>query len=70
MGISLDYDGYGALVANFVVRLTLGDQIRSKQIQDDELVKEVHKIMNGEIGDTFWITQDGVLCKTEFCVGY
>ena len=25
MGISLDYDGYGALVASFVVRLTLVD---------------------------------------------
>ena len=32
MGISLDYDGYGALIANFMVRPTLVDQIRSKQI--------------------------------------
>ena len=70
LGINLDYDGHGALVVNFMVRLTSVDQIRGKQMQDDELVKEVHKIMNGEIGDTFWITQDGVLCKTEFCVGY
>ena len=30
-------------------------------MQDDELVKEVHKIMNGEIGENFCITQDGVL---------
>ena len=28
MGISLDYDGCGALVASFIVRLTLVDQIR------------------------------------------
>ena len=30
-------------------------------MQDDELVKEVHKIMNGDIGENFRITQDGVL---------
>ena len=30
-------------------------------MQDDELVKEVHKIMNGEIGENFRITQDGML---------
>ena len=30
-------------------------------MQDERLVKEVHKIMNGEIGDNFSITQDGVL---------
>ena len=29
------------------------DQIRGKQMQDDELVKEVHKIMNGDIGENF-----------------
>ena len=28
LGISLDYDGYGALLASFMVRLTLVDQIR------------------------------------------
>ena len=28
--ISLDYDGYGAFLANFVVRSTLVDQIRGK----------------------------------------
>ena len=28
--ISLDYDGYGALLASFVVRPTLVDQIRGK----------------------------------------
>ena len=56
MRINLDYDGYGALVASFVVRPTLVDQSRGKQMQDDELVKEVHKIMNGEIGKNFWIT--------------
>ena len=30
LGVSLDYDGYGALVANFVVRPTLVDKIRGK----------------------------------------
>ena len=32
MGISLDDDGYGAMIASFVVRPTLIDQIRGKQI--------------------------------------
>ena len=69
MGISLDYDGYGALIASFVLRPTLVDQIRGKKIQDDELVKEVHKIMNGDIGENFRITQDGVLTiKDRVCV--
>ena len=61
LGVSLDYDYSGALVANFVVRPTLIDQIRGKQMQDDKLVKEVHKILNGDIGENFWITQDGML---------
>ena len=30
-------------------------------MEDDELVKEVHKIMNGKIKKNFWITQDGML---------
>ena len=30
LGVSLDCDSYGALVASFVVRLTLVDQIRGK----------------------------------------
>ena len=38
-------------------------------MQDDELVKEVHKIMNGEIGENFSITQDRVLTmKGRVCV--
>ena len=41
MRVSLDYDGYRALIASFMVRPTLVDQIRSKQMQDDELVKKV-----------------------------
>ena len=61
LGVSLDYDCSGALVANFVVRPALVDQIRGKQMQDDELVKEVHKIMKKDIGENFWITQDGML---------
>ena len=56
--ISLDYDGYRALLASFVVRPILVDQIKGKQMQDEELVKKVHKIMNGEIGENFSITQD------------
>ena len=38
-------------------------------MQDDELLKKVHKIMNGDIGEYFWITQDGVLTlKGRLCV--
>ena len=48
LGISLDYDGYGALLASFVRRPMLVDQIRGKQIQNEELVKEVNKIINRE----------------------
>ena len=32
LGISLDYDGYGALLASFLVRPTLVNQIRDKQM--------------------------------------
>ena len=48
-------------MASFVVRPTLVDQIRGKQMQDEELVKEVNKIMNGEMGENFSISQDEVL---------
>ena len=30
-------------------------------MQDSDLVKEVQKIMNGELGNDFMITQDGML---------
>ena len=56
LGITLDYDYYRALVANFMVRLTLIDQIRGKKMQDNDLVKKVQKIMNGEIRENFVIT--------------
>ena len=56
LGISLDYDGYGALLVSFMVRLTLVDQIKGKQMQDGELAKEVNKIMNDEIGENFSIS--------------
>ena len=56
MGISLDYDGYGVMVASFMMGPTLVDQTKGKQMQDNELVREVHKIMNGEIGENFCIT--------------
>ena len=55
LGVNLDCDYNGALLASFMVRPTLVDQIRGKQVQDDELVKEVHKIINGDIGEKFWI---------------
>ena len=54
--INLDYDGHGALLENFVVRLSSVDQIREKQIQDEKLVKEVQKIIDGEISENFSIT--------------
>ena len=41
LGINLDCDYSGALMANFVVRPTLIDQIRGKQIWDNDLVKKV-----------------------------
>ena len=69
MRINLDYDRCGALIASIMVRPTLVDQIRGKQMQDDELVKEMHKIMNGETGENFRITQNGVLTmKGKVCV--
>ena len=38
-------------------------------MQDDELVKEVLKTMNGEIGENFLITQDRMLVmKGRVCV--
>ena len=37
--INLDYDGHGALLENFVVRPSLVEQIRGKQMQDEKLVK-------------------------------
>ena len=40
MGISLDYDECGALIVSFFVRPTLVDQIRGKQMQDEELSKK------------------------------
>ena len=69
LGIRLEYDGYVALLASFVLRPTLVDQIKGKQMQDEKLVKEVHKIMNYEIGENFSITQDGALTmKGRVCV--
>ena len=67
--ISLDYGGCGALLASFVVKPTLVDHIIGKKMQNDELVKEVHKIINQDIGENFRITQDGVLSmKGRVCV--
>ena len=59
--INLDYDDSGALLANFVVRPSLVDQIRLSQMQDEKLVKEIQKIMNGEANENFSITEDGML---------
>ena len=69
LGLSLNYDGYGALLESFVVKQSLVDQIRGNQMQDEGLVKEVHKIMNGKIGEKFSISQDGVLTmKSRVCI--
>ena len=59
LGVSLDCNYNSALVASFVVRPTLIDQIKGKHMQDDELIKEVHKIMNGEIRENFRILRMG-----------
>ena len=69
LGLNLDYDGHEALLASFVIRPSLVDQIKGKQMQDEKLVKEVHKIMKGEIGENFSISQNGVLTmKGRACV--
>ena len=69
LGINLDYDDYGALLASFMVRPTLVDQIMGKQMLDEKLVMEVNKIMNGKIGENFNISQYGVLImKGRVCV--
>ena len=67
LGINLDYDYNGALVAKFLVRPTLIDHIRGKQMQDNDLVRQV-QIMNGKIGENF-ITQDGVI-MVELSIGF
>ena len=54
--INLDYDDSGALLESFVVRPSLVDQIRGNQMQDEKLVKEVQKIMNGEVSENFSIS--------------
>ena len=54
--INLDYDDSGALLASFVVRPSLVYQIRGNQMQDEKLVKEVQKIMNGEASENFSIS--------------
>ena len=59
--INLDYDDSGASLANFVVRPSLVDQIRVSQMQNEKLVKEVQKIMNGEVNENFSITEEGML---------
>ena len=48
-------------MVNFVVRPSLVEQIRGNQMQDEKLVKEVQKIMNGEVSENFSITQEGML---------
>ena len=69
LGITLPYDYHGALIANFMLRSTLIDQIKDKQMQNNDLVREVHKIMNGKLGENFMITQNGVLViKGRMCV--
>ena len=54
--INLDYDDSGALLAYFVVRPSLVEQIRGNQMQDEKLVKKVQKIMNGEVSENISIS--------------
>ena len=54
--INLNYDDSGALLANFVVRPSLVEQIRGTQMRDEKLVKEVQKITNGKRIENFSIT--------------
>ena len=42
LGLNLDYNGYGALLEIFMVRPSLADQIKGKQMQDEKLAKEIH----------------------------
>ena len=56
LGINLDYDYNGALAINFMVSLTLIDQIRGKKMQDNDLVNEVPKILNGKIKENCMLT--------------
>ena len=41
LGLDLNYDGYGALIASFMVRPFLVDQIKGRQMQDEKLVIEI-----------------------------
>ena len=69
LGLDLSYDGYGALLASFVVRPSLVDQIRERQMQDEKLVIEIQKIMNREASEGFNISQDGMLTlRGRICV--
>ena len=69
LGLNLSYDGHGALLASFVVRPSLVDQIRGKQMQDENLVNKIYKIMNREISENFNITQEGMLTlRGRICV--
>ena len=67
--LNLDYKGYGALLASFMVRPSLIDQIRGKQMQDEKLANEDNKIMKGEVEENFSISQDSMLTmKGRVCV--
>ena len=69
LGLDLSYDGYRALLASFVVRPFLVDQIKERQMQDKKLVIEIQKIMNEEASEGFNITQDGMLTlRGRICV--
>ena len=69
LGLNLSYDGQRALLASFMVRPSLVDQIKGKQMQDENLVKEIYKITNGEVSENFNITQEGILTlRSRICV--
>ena len=69
LGLDLSYDGCGALLASFVIRPSLVDQIRGRQMQDEKLIIEIQKIINGEASEGFSIAQDGMLTlRCRICV--
>ncbi|WRX17581.1 Integrase zinc-binding domain - like 10 [Theobroma cacao] len=60
LGIQLRNGEDGTLLASFVVRPSLFNQIRELQKSDDELKREVQKLQDGETSE-FILDDDGIL---------
>ncbi|XP_017982360.1 PREDICTED: uncharacterized protein LOC108663274 [Theobroma cacao] len=60
LGIQLSNGDDGTLLASFVVRPSLLNQIKELQKSDDELKQEVQKLRDGEINE-FGLGDDGIL---------